>query len=180
MAVRFSTPDKQCIVQQAYHVGDLDEAIGRWHRMLGIGPFLVRRHIALDDVLYRGQRATLDISAAHAQAGDIQIELVQQHCSSPSAFRDMFAPDEEGLHHIALFPEDHEAMVGHYRQLGFETATELITAERRGAAYVDTCATLGHMVEIYRVNDSLVEFYRAIERAANEWDRRALMIELGR
>lgn len=178
MAVKFSSPERQSIVQLAYHVGDLDDAISRWHRTLGVGPFLVRRHIALDQVLYRGAPSTLDISAAHAQSGDIQIELIQQHCSSPSAFRDMFADGEEGLHHVALFPEDHQAMVAHYNRLGHATATDLITAEKRGAAYVDTRPMLGHMVEIYRVNDSLLQFYEKIAEASDGWDGDRLVIEV--
>jgi hypothetical protein len=178
VAVKFSSPERQSIVQLAYHVGDLDGAMERWRRTMGIGPFLVRRHIALDKVLYRGAASTLDISAAHAQSGDIQIELIQQHCSAPSAFRDMFAEGEEGLHHVALFPEDHQEMVAHYNRLGYATATDLITAEKRGAAYVDTRSMLGHMVEIYRVNDSLIQFYEAIAKASDGWDGERLAIEV--
>jgi len=178
VSVRFSTADRQNVVQQAYHVADIDAAIARWHELLGIGPFLVRRHIQLEQVRYRGAASTLDISAAHAQAGDVQIELVQQHCDSPSAFRDMFSPEDEGLHHVALFPDDYETMVAHYNHLGHSTATELITGEGRGAAFIDTRAVLGHMVEIYRPNDSLVRFYEQIEEASLNWDRRALAIEV--
>ncbi|MFC0304080.1 VOC family protein [Rhizorhabdus histidinilytica] len=179
MRISYSRPDRQRIVQNAYVVRDLDEAMVRWNRTLGIGPFLVRRHIALRDVLYRGRPASLDISAAHAQAGDIQIELVMQHCDQPSAFRDMFDGTGEGLHHVAIFPEDHDAMVAHYRQQGFAAATDIVTAEGRGATYIDTRPMLGHMMEIYRVNDSLVAFYEEIAAAAEGWDGRNLRIELG-
>ncbi len=37
-------------IQNAYYVTDLDAAIARWHALWGIGPFLVRRHIALPEV----------------------------------------------------------------------------------------------------------------------------------
>lgn len=178
MRLPLSTPQRQHFVQTAYHVRDLDEAIERYHHILGIGPFIVRRHIALDQVLYRGRPVSLDISAAHAQAGPVQIELVTQHCDNPSTFRDCFAPDEEGLHHVALLPEDHAAMVAHYKAQGFEPATDLVTVEKRGATYVDTAAVLGHVVEIYRVNQSLLDFYALIADAAHQWDGRQLMIEL--
>jgi hypothetical protein len=178
MPVPLSRPDRQLFVQNAYHVADLDSAIVRWHEATGLGPFLVRRHIRLDSVRYRGAPSTLDISAAHVQSGSLQIELVQQHDGSPSAFRDMFAPDEEGLHHVALFPEDHQAMVDHYEALGFASATDLITAERRGATYVDARPLCGHMIEIYRVNDSLIAFYEQIAEAARNWDGRDLVMEV--
>jgi catechol 2,3-dioxygenase-like lactoylglutathione lyase family enzyme len=172
-----SSVARQRFVQNAYHVADIDEAIDRWHRRFGLGPFIVRRHVAMDSVFYRGAPAELDISAAHVQAGAVQVELVMQHGDAPSAFRDMFAADEEGLHHVALFPEDHDAMVAHYRANGFDIATDIVTSEGRGAAYVDTRAALGHMIEIYRVNQSLFDFYAEISAAADRWDGRTLKIE---
>lgn len=177
MGTQFSTVQQQCFVQNAYHVADLDEAISRWHRQFGLGPFIVRRHISLDRVFYRGAPARLDISAAHVQAGPIQIELITQHCDNPSAFRDAYGPADEGIHHVALFPQDHEAMVDHYIGQGFQVATDIITAEGRGAAFVDTRSQLGHMIEIYRVNQSLLDFYEAIAAAARDWDGQQLRIE---
>ncbi|WP_299194001.1 VOC family protein [uncultured Erythrobacter sp.] len=173
-----STPQRQNFVQIAYHVADLDEAIPRFARLMGIGPFLVRRHIPLKQVRYRGSASVLDISAAHAQAGPVQVELITQHCRNPSAFRDMYEPDEEGLHHVALFPEDYDAMIDHYHGQGHHITTELVTAEKRGAAYVDTNATLGHMVEVYRVNETLYDFYRAVAEAARDWDGITMKIEV--
>lgn len=177
MPAPLSSVSRQRFVQNAYHVADLDEAIERWHRQFGLGPFIVRRHIALPSVRYRGAPGQLDISAAHVQAGAVQVELVMQHCGNPSAFRDMYASDEEGLHHVALLPEDPEAMIAHYTAMGFAVATDLLTAEGRGAAYVDTRAQLGHMIEIYRVNQSLLDFYDEIAAAAESWDGRTLRIE---
>lgn len=172
-----STPERQRFVQIAYHVADIDEAISRYSRTLGVGPFIVRRHIGLDPVSYRGSPSSLDISAAHVQAGPVQIELVMQHCDNASAFRDMYAPDQEGVHHVALFPEDYNAMIAHYVDQGFEVATELVTPEKRGAAYVDTTRALGHMIEVYRVNDSLFEFYEQVREAVENWDGTTLAIE---
>jgi hypothetical protein len=164
-------------VQLAYHVADLDAAVVAFHRRFGWGPFLVRRHVQLYDVQYRGTPTTLDISAAHAQAGPVQIELVVQHCDRPSTFRDTFAADQEGLHHVALFPKDHDAMVAHYVAQGFAVTTDLRTAEGRGAAYLDTRAALGHMVEVYRVNPSLHALYARVAALRGDWDGDSLMIE---
>ena len=178
MTVPFSRPDRQRFVQNAYHVADLDAAIARWHAATGLGPFLVRRHIALHHVHYRGQPATLDISAAHVQAGPVQVELVTQHCASPSAFRDMFDAGTDGFHHVALFPEDHDAMVAHYEAMGYPAATDFVTGEGRGATYLDTRQLLGHMLEVYRVNDSLLDFYARIADTARDWDGRQVVIEV--
>ena len=165
-------------IQNAYVVDDLDVAIERWHRLWGIGPFFVRRHIVLPEVRYRGRAATLDISAAYVQAGSIQVELVTQHDLAPSAFRDMFAAGEAGFHHVAVIPDDYDVLLAHYRAQGFEVATELRTASGRGAAYVDTRAMLGHMVEVYWPSESLNALYRDVAAAAANWDGRQLTIEV--
>jgi hypothetical protein len=165
-------------IQNAYYVNDLDAAIQRWHRLWGIGPFMVRRHIALPSVSYRGEPAQLDISAAYVQAGPIMVELVTQHDASPSAFRDMFAPGEEGFHHVAVIPDDYDRVLADYARAGFPVVTELRTASGRGAAYVDARAMLGHFVEVYWPSEGLNALYRDVAALAANWDGRELVIEV--
>ncbi len=166
------------IIQNAYVVDDLDEAITRWHGLWGIGPFFVRRHIALSSVRYRGEPAELDFSAAYVQAGPIMVELVAQHDARPSAFRDMYAPGQQGLHHVAVVPDDYDRLIAEYAASGFPLAGEMRTASGRGAAFVDTRAMLGHMTEVYLPSEGLEAVYREVAAAAASWDRRALTIEV--
>jgi hypothetical protein len=166
------------IVQNAYIVQDLDEAIERWHATLGLGPFVVSRHPEFERSLYRGAQMPLDISVAFVQAGNLQIELICQHNPGPSAFRDMFAEWEEGLHHVAVFPEDYARLVAGYEARGCAVAAEIETALGLSAAFIDTRETWGHMLEVYRVNDGIRAFYRLVADAAHNWDGRTLTIEL--
>lgn len=165
-------------IQNAYYVRDLDDAIQRWHRLWGLGPFIVRRHIALPDVRYRGTPASLDISAAYVQCGDIMVELVTQHDDAPSAFREMYARDEEGFHHVAVIPDDYDALLAHYARQGFDVVTELRTASGRGAAYVDTRGMLGHMLEVYWPSEGLRRLYADVRAASEAWDGRELVVEV--
>ncbi len=165
-------------IQNAYYVRDVDAAIRRWHALWGLGPFFVRRHIALPMVLYRGAPAQLDITAAYVQAGPIMVELVTQHDDSPSAFREMFAADQEGFHHVAVLPDDYEQLLASYASQGYSVVTELRTASGRGAAYVDTRAMLGHMVEVYWPSAGLLQLYRDVQHAAERWNGRELVIEV--
>ena len=166
------------IIQNAYFVSDLDASIERWHQLWNIGPFIVRRHIALPNVRYRGRPATLDISAAYVQAGDIMVELVTQHDATPSAFREMFAPGQEGFHHVAVIPDDYDGLLAHYAAQGFEVVTELRTASGRGAAYIDTRAQFSHMVEVYWPSEGLIKLYADVKAAAANWDGREMVIEV--
>lgn len=178
MDLQLSEPQSHRLVQIAYHVADIDLAMERWHAATGLGPFLLRRHIPLVDVHYRGQPTTLDISAAMFQSGELQIELVQQHCDAPSAFRDMFGPDEEGMHHVAVAPTDHSKMVEHYRALGLPVATGFTTAAGGGADYVDARSHVGHMIEIYRVSERIIRLYQQVAELAANWDRQELVVEM--
>ena len=116
------------IVQNAYVVQDLDQAIERWHTSHGLGPFVVSRHLKFEHSLYRGKQVPLDISAAFVQCGDLQVELICQHNPGPSAFRDMFTEGQEGLHHVAVFPEDYDRLISGYQARGFAVAAEVATA----------------------------------------------------
>ena len=76
-------------MQAAFIVDDVEAAALRWVRTTGIGPFLHVPHIQLAEYDYRGERRSgLDFSVALAQSGGVQIELIQQHCDNPSAYRD--------------------------------------------------------------------------------------------
>ena len=171
-------PFAHALIQNAYIVNDIDQAIARWHGLWGIGPFFVRRHIAMQRVTYRGAVSSIDISAVYVQAGPIQVELVQQHCQAASAFRDMFPPGEEGFHHVAVIPDDYDRALAQYAALGYPVATEVRTASGRGAAFVDTRAMLGHMVEVYIPGEGILALYRNVAAAAASWDHKQLTVEL--
>ena len=166
------------IVQTAYVVKDLDQAIERWHAAFGLGPFIVNRHISIEQALYRGTSMPLDISAAFVQAGDIQIELLCQHNPEPSAFRDIYGEGQEGLHHVAVFPDDHDQLVSSLQARGFAIATELCFGQGLGASFIDIRDLSGHMLEVYRDNGSISTFYKLVAAAARNWDGHSLIVDV--
>lgn len=157
------------IIQMAFVVRDLDEAVQRFSRTLGAGPFMMNRHVQLTDPRHRGLAVKTDFSLALAQAGDVQIELVQQHDDTPSVYRDLFAPGTEGFHHVAVVVPDVDKEVARYRALGFEVGS----TGRFGQAdfaYIDTSPATGHMVEILPDNETIRRFFGAVRKAAERWD----------
>ena len=164
-----SVPARHAIVQMAWVVDDLEDAARRWHQTTGIGPFLVNRHIPIREPLYRGAPGAVDFSTAIAQAGPVQIELVQQHDDAPSCYRDSVPKGSEAMHHVAIMAPDYETTVAGYVAQGFEVAS----AGHFGTArfcYVDCRPALGHMVEILEECAAIQNFFAAIARAAEEWD----------
>ena len=145
-------PARNAIVQICWVVNDLDEAMARWHRISGVGPFLVMRHTKVTDPIYRGQPSATDFSVGMAQAGPLQVELIQQHDDKPSHYRDTVPMGQEAMHHVAIMPDDYDAALADYVAQGFEEAASGIFGDMR-FSYVDTSQALGHMVEIVEPKD---------------------------
>jgi hypothetical protein len=156
-------------VQIAYAVPDVLAAANVWADEVGAGPFFVRRHIELEDVMYRGDPATFDHSSAYGQWGPIMVELIQDHGSAPSVIRERFGPAESGLHHLAFFVDDLNSAVNGLVAGGLQVA--MIARTRGGVdfCFIDAVATHGHMLELYVGTDHLRRFYDTVAVAARGW-----------
>jgi hypothetical protein len=157
-------------MQAAFIVDDVEAAARAWVQTTGIGPFLLVPHIELAEYSYRGERrAGLDFSVALAQSGGVQIELIQQHCDSPSAYRDTIAKGAQGFHHLAIYCDDYDAAYDHYRRQGFAVSVDGMFGPLR-FSYIDTSATIGCMIELVEQHESQTEFFQRVAAAAEGWD----------
>jgi hypothetical protein len=158
-------------VQIAYHVPDPVAAAERFARDFGWGPFYLMEHILLARSLHRGVPTVFDHSSAYGQAGDLMIELITQHNDAPSALRDMYAPHETGIHHVACFVPDLRLALDQFRQRGVAVALDASTTTGVDFAMLDVVAEQGHMLELYEPGPDLLKFYAFVRRAAQDWDR---------
>ena len=167
--------------QLAYKVNDLEAAAAAHHRAFGSGPFFVLRHVALASSQHHGIEQPFDHSSAYGQWGSVMVELVVQHNAEPSALHEMFpyGSGTEGLHHAALFVDDLEAAIARFEREGAPLAQLSVTAGGTAFAFVDTRASLGHMLELYEPTPQLTGFYDFVTAAAQGWDGRDLIRELG-
>jgi hypothetical protein len=157
--------------QSAWVVNDLRAAAQRWIDLAGAGPFYIFDQLVLEDLKHRGRPAEIDFSAALAQAGNYQIELIRQGCARPSAYRDLFAPGAEGFHHFAIFSDDYVGEVQSFRDRGLDIAAEGRLGTVR-YCYVDTAPMLGFMIEIIEDNEPYRRVFGEIAAAARDWDGR--------
>lgn len=159
--------------QMAWVVDDLDTAVEKWRKMANIGPVFIGSHVGamFGDTKHRGIAIPgIDISAAVAQAGPVQIELIQQHGSDPSPYRDVFAEGESGLHHICTLVDDVEAECRRYESLGYEVALTSLIAGSTPVAYVDTRPLIGCMTELMGSQGLAPQMFAANARVAADWD----------
>ena len=155
--------------QIAYAVPDAFEAAQRWTKDFGAGPFFISEHIPVTDVIYRGTPSTFDHTSAYGQWGDIMVELVQDHGTGPSVVRDLYDADESGLHHLAYFVEDIDLTTRSLIDLGFELG---MTAKAGPTNFnmIDATELLGHFIELYEPNESLIGFYTRVKKASINWN----------
>ena len=158
------------LMQVALMVEDLEAACTRWTRTTGIGPFLIVPHVVLEEYDYRGRKSSgLDFSVAIAQSGGVQIELVEQHCDNPSAYRDTIGKGGQGFHHLAIYTGDYDAEYARYIEEGFVAAVDGTFGGYR-FSYIDTSAAIGCMIELIEENPAQTDFFQRIAAAAEGWD----------
>lgn len=167
--------------QLAYKVNDLEAAAAAHHRQFGSGPFFVLRHVALASSVHRGVERAFDHSSAYGQWGGVMVELVVQHNADDSALHEMYpwGSGREGLHHAALFADDLEAEIARFAAEDAPLAQLSVTSDGTTFAFVDTRASLGHMLELYEPTPQLTGFYDFVADAAKGWDGREPVRELG-
>ncbi|AHH19187.1 glyoxalase/bleomycin resistance protein/dioxygenase superfamily protein [Nocardia nova SH22a] len=158
--------------QIAWVVDDLDAAVRHWRETTGIGPFFVGAHIGamITDTTFRGRPVEIDISAAIAYAGSVQIELIQQHDDAPSPYRDVYAVGEGGIHHMQAFVDDVDAQCRVYEKHGFEVVMTGAVGGLTPVAYVDTRPMIGCMTELMSREGPAVHMFDALVAVTGGWD----------
>ena len=159
--------NSHAIVQNCWVVPDIEAGMRHWLDM-GYGPFLTI-DLDLPNTIYRGKPAPLNLSIAMTQAGDLMIELIQQRNSGPSAYRDAYAANEGGFHHVCWICDDYEAEKQALVQRGFALACEG-SIPGLTYCYFDTRADLGCMVEIVPDVPLIRGMYQSVRNASIGWD----------
>jgi hypothetical protein len=97
--------------QIGYVVRDIEKAMRHWVEVNQVGPWFYTERFVVDEFWYRGKRQEkLEISAALANSGDMQLELIQQRCETPSLFQEFMGTSGEGMQHFAVWADDYEAL----------------------------------------------------------------------
>jgi hypothetical protein len=154
--------------QLGFLVEDIVEAAATWARVFGVGPFHVLPIVDQVGTLH-GEPATTTIQVAAAQAGPVQIELIQQHCDRPSIFHQWHRGRVAGFHQICSVVRDYDATKARYAGLGYELAAESVNGSFR-VAYVDTAADFGFYTEIVEETPRFLAQVANLAQTCAEWD----------
>jgi hypothetical protein len=154
--------------QLGHVVDDVIAAAARWAQVYGIGPFHVLPIVEQQLTSGDGQVRSLQIQVAVAQAGPVQIELIQQHCDTPSIYRDWSRDGTSAFHQLATVTEDYDAKLRHFEALGYEIVESLGGGLR--VAYIDTVGDFGFYTEVLERAPGVLEQLQAISATCAAWD----------
>lgn len=164
-------PTDRTVFQNAWVVPDLEAAMRHWIAVMHVGPFFVLdcRDI-LEDILYRGTPSEMKMMVGLAQAGPVQIELIQPMMDGPNAYTDFVPRDRAGFHHVCTWTRDIDADIAHYAAHGCPTANSGRVKGGGRFAYFDTTAVMNCMVEVVEQSAFTEEFFGMIAASAANWD----------
>ncbi|MEP3890594.1 MAG: VOC family protein [Hellea sp.] len=152
------------ITQLGYLTDDLDAAAAAWVR-LGVGPFTKMAGVSMPAVM-DGEAVDIKIDLALAYQGDVQIELIQPLCDSPSPYRENKLAGLWGSHHTQFTVDDLDAAIKLCEAAGMEMACEITSA---GARYIYMRGAAG-WIELAMPNPGLEMFFGMIKKSSEDWD----------
>src|SRR6202171_5711007 len=128
--------------QIAIVVRDIDEALERYNRALGWGPWNVYEHKppALHHTFLHGKPTDFTMIGAETHVGPIVVELLQPE-NGPSIYKEWLHAQGEGLHHTAVMrptPAESESTKQHFDELGAKVLMEGRIGETIHFYYLDT------------------------------------------
>lgn len=158
------------ILQMAYVVEDIHEAMKQWVEQLKVGPWFLLEHFTGVDASYRGKASEADVAIAMSFAGHMNIELIQPNNSAPSVYREAIEKRGHGFHHWGIGSKDFDGDVEKYRKRGAELAFFAKVPSGGRVAYMDTTAQLPGMVELIETGADFEPIFTGFYRASLGWD----------
>ena len=160
------------IIQIAYIVEDIQAAMKTFGTRLNLGPWFLFEHFEFQWLKYRGTPCELDVTLALTNSGHMTIELIQQNDVRPSVYQEIRERRGFGFHHWAVGanPADYDRVLAHYEKQGYAIALEAAVAVGARAAYVDTSADLGGMIEIIEVTPAVERLFTHVHQVSVGWD----------
>jgi catechol 2,3-dioxygenase-like lactoylglutathione lyase family enzyme len=159
------------IRQVAYLVPDIEAAMDHWSRVLGVGPWYYNPKVPIRNYQYRGERYEPHNSVALANAGALQIELLQTRNDVPSMYRDFLRAGHQGVQHVAYWTENFDADLARAEAAGFKVCMGGEVGDNGRFVYFEDRSPLpGTTIELSEVAGPKGRLFKMIREAAVGWD----------
>src|SRR6476620_10554499 len=155
--------------QVGIDVSDFEKAMHHWAEVCGVGWRSYAEQLPLSEFRYCGRVYDIKMSVALANSGDVQLELIQQRCDSPSLYRDFLAGGHEGMQHWSSWPVNYHAIRERALQSGWEIGQEGVSS-RGSFIYFLNEGHPGTVVEIAEATPTRMRIFDQVREAALNWD----------
>ena len=151
-------------------VRDIEVAMQHWVTVCGVGPWFYADKLPVTAFSYRDKvYDDLHISVALANSGDIQLELIQQRCDTPSMYRDFLGAGHEGMQHWSSWPDDYDVRLEHALSNGYSVG-QSGDSPRGRFVYLWNEGHPGTVIEMAHMTAARRAIFNAIRNAAVGWD----------
>lgn len=160
--------------QIGFVVVDLQKSMRHWAEVCTVGPWFWFEKSAFISYKYRGQLYdTLDVTVGFANSGDLQIELIQQRCNTPSMYRDFLSKHPSGgLQHWSSWPVDYKDRYDAAVKAGYTIGMEGDHVRGPFVYFDNEGGYPGSVIEMSELTPGRKEFFDMVRDAAIGWDGR--------
>jgi len=167
--LEFGQPDRG-VMQMAWVVPDIHQAIDHWVDTLRVGPWFLLERFTGENPVYRGQPARSGVALAMSFAGHMNVELIQPLDDHPSVYREWIERHGHGFHHWGVASRDVEADLRQYRERGFSEVFRAGVPTGGEVVYLEGGGQLPGYVELIPVNPQMERGFSAFYAATMAWD----------
>ena len=154
--------------QLGFLVDGILRSAERWASVHGVGPFHVLPRVEVA-CTYRGAQTKLDLQVAVAQAGPVQIELIEQFCDRASVYHELSEKGGSRFHQVCTVTRDYDGKRVHYERLGYGLVSEMNTGSGRVGFY-DTLRDFGFFTEVVEATPTFLGHVTKIAQTCAAWD----------
>jgi Glyoxalase/Bleomycin resistance protein/Dioxygenase superfamily len=155
--------------QMGIVVRDIEAAMRHWVDVCGVGPWFHTDRMAFHEFSYRGKPCQIHAAGAFANSGDVQIELIEQKCQTPSMYLDFLAKGREGVQHWSSWPVNYQEVYDRAIKAGYEIGQE--GASNRGRfVYFLREGHAGTVIEMAEYTPERRRAFEFVREAARGWD----------
>lgn len=151
-------------------IRDIEAAMQHWIEVCGVGPWYYTDKLPVTRFHYTDQQFDdIHLSVALANSGDVQLELIQQRCDTPSMYQDFLGARHEGMQHWSSWPEDYDDRLEHALANGYSVGQAGDTP-RGPFVYLHQEGHPGTVIEMAHMTDARRRIFDAVRAAAVDWD----------
>jgi hypothetical protein len=151
-------------------VKDIEKAMRHWIDVCGVGPWFYAERLPMFNYRYRGKPYdTPHLSIALANSGDVQLELIQQRCQTPSLYHDFLNAGHEGAQHWSSWPVNFHEIREKALANGWHAGQEGDSARGPFIYFLEE-GHPGTVIEMAEATPTRMRIFDRVRAAAKNWD----------